>query len=129
MVRASMEGVAMALRQALDILLKQVNVQNEMLICGGGSKSVLWRQIFADIYHMPVLKTNIDQDAASLGAAALAANAVGLWQGYNKILTIHKQEELSLPDETRSTYYEKLLHIYSLWTDTLAKLGDKMKEI
>ena len=85
MVRASMEGVAMALRQALDILLKQVNVQNEMLICGGGSKRVLWRQIFADIYHMPVLKTNIDQDAASLGAAALAANAVGLWQGYNKI--------------------------------------------
>ncbi len=129
LVRASMEGVAMALRKTLDILLKQVEVKGDMLICGGGSKSPLWRQIFADIYHMPVLKTNVDQDAASLGAAALAANAVDLWNGYAKIPQIHKQEALSLPDETRAAYYEKLLEVYSQWTEALASLSDRMTEL
>ncbi|MDB8710053.1 xylulokinase [Mediterraneibacter gnavus] len=85
LVRASMEGVAMALRRTLDILLKQTAISGDMLLCGGCSKSSIWRRIFADIYNMPVIKTNIDQDAASLGAASLAANACGLWNGYNMI--------------------------------------------
>ena len=89
-MRASMEGIAMALRCTLDILLTQTSINGEMLICGGGSKSAVWRQIFADIYNLPVLKTNIDQNAASLGAAALAANGCGLWEGYGCIAKIHQ---------------------------------------
>lgn len=129
LVRASMEGVAMALRKTLDILLSQVDIKGEMLLCGGCSKSAIWRRIFADIYNMPVIKTNIDQDAASLGAAALAANACGLWDNYDNIYKIHKLEDYLLPDAETNAYYEKLLEIYSEWTDTLAKLGDKMIQI
>ena len=83
LVRASMEGVAFSLRLALDILLTHVKTSDKMLICGGGSKSALWRKIFADIYNMPILKTNIDQNAASLGAAALAANACEIYSATN----------------------------------------------
>lgn len=129
LVRASMEGVAMALRKALDILLRQVHVRGDMLICGGGSKSPVWRQIFADIFNMRIVKTNIDQDAASLGAAALAANAVGLWDGYDGISEIHRVEDVSIPDKARNARYEKLLDIYGVWTGMLAELGDRMREI
>ncbi|MDD3361522.1 MAG: FGGY-family carbohydrate kinase [Hespellia sp.] len=124
LVRASMEGVAMALRKTLDILLKQVEIKGEMLLCGGCSKSAIWRRIFADIYNMPVIKTNIDQDAASLGAAALAANACGLWDGYDKIKEIHVIEDRLTPDPETNAYYEKLLDIYGEWTLALAKLGE-----
>ena len=49
-----------------------------MLIVGGGAKSPFWMQLFADIYHLPIVKTNIDQEAASLGAAALALKGTRL---------------------------------------------------
>ncbi len=129
MIRASMEGVAMALRKTLDILLQQVQISGNMLICGGGSKSFVWRKIFADIYHLPILKTNIDQNAASLGAAALAANACGLWNGYADLPAIHKEESLIFPDEQANEKYEKLLTVYGIWTENLARLGDLMNEL
>lgn len=123
MVRASMEGIAMALRCTLDILMSQTSISGEMLICGGGSKSAIWRQIFADIYRLPVLKTNIDQNAASLGAAALAANACGLWAGYDSIKKIHQTEVISYPDENTAEVYDKLLEIYKKWTLCLSELS------
>lgn len=126
LVRASMEGIAMSLRHTLDILRSRVSVQGEMLLCGGGSKSPLWRRIFSDIYNMPVLKTNIDQNAASLGASALAANAVGLWDGYCQISSLHRQEELLYPDPENNKKYERLLLIHKKWMQSLAELGDMM---
>lgn len=129
LVRASMEGVAMALRKTLDILQSQVELKGDMLLCGGCSKSAVWRRIFADIYNMPVLKTNIDQDAASLGAAALAANSVGLWDGYDKILEIHKTEDYLIPDKITNAYYEKLLDIYGDWSASLADLSDRLSNL
>ncbi|EHI57285.1 MAG: xylulokinase [Hungatella hathewayi] len=126
LVRASMEGIAMALRCTLDILLSQTTINREMLICGGGSKSAVWRQIFADIYNLPILKTNVDQDAASLGAAALAANACGLWSGYGQIPLIHKVESISMPDPERNALYEKLLVVYRQWNQNLAELANIM---
>ncbi|MEA5003033.1 MAG: FGGY-family carbohydrate kinase [Christensenella sp.] len=130
MVRASMEGIAMALRCVLDILRKYVATQGqEMLICGGGSKSRLWRQMFADIYNMDVLKTNVDQDAASLGAAALAANACGIWKGYDMIEGFHKTEDISHPISENNAKYEKLLEAYRMWSGALSQLGDKMQQL
>jgi Sugar (pentulose and hexulose) kinases len=129
MVRAAMEGVAMALRRTLDILSGNVEVSGNMLICGGGSKSPVWLKIFADIYNLPILKTNIDQNAASLGAAAIAANACGAWQGYDMIPGIHKPQYLIKPDKEANEKYEKLLEIFGAWTDDLAKLGEMMNQI
>jgi xylulokinase len=126
LVRASMEGIAMALRCTLDILLTQTSINGEMLICGGGSKSAVWRQIFADVYNLPVLKTNIDQNAASLGAAALAANGCGLWEGYDLITEIHQTEDILLPDKEANELYERFLVVYRKWTEDLADLSNMM---
>ena len=125
LTRAAMEGVALALRKTLDILKTQTALSGDMLLTGGCSKSALWRRIFCDVFAMPVLKTNVDQDAASLGAAALAANSVGLWEGYDIIAKIHRQEERLEPDAESVKQYEKLLPIYGEWTETLARLADQ----
>ena len=129
LVRACMEGVAYALRSALDILRSQTEFTGDMLLCGGCSKSAVWRSIFADIFHMPVLKTNIDQDAASLGAASLAANAVGLWDGYDKIQKIHIPEDRTIPNEENALFYEERLPLYLRWTEALSDLGDSFEKL
>jgi xylulokinase len=49
----------------------------ELVVIGGGAKSDLWAQIKADILGMPVYRPRYTE-AASLGAAILAATAVGL---------------------------------------------------
>ena len=129
LIRAAMEGVAMALRETLDILKTIVPMENEMLICGGGSKSRLWMQIFADIFEMNIIKTNIDQNTASLGAAALAANAVGLWKGYDRIEALHRMESITEPDLSHVKIYTYLQPVFRKWTAGLAELGNEMQKL
>ncbi|MEI6101017.1 MAG: FGGY-family carbohydrate kinase, partial [Eubacteriales bacterium] len=129
LVRASMEGVALSLRCTLDILKQHITVDKEMLICGGGSKSPLWRQIFADVFGLDIVKTNIDQNAAALGAAALAANCCGLWKGYELIESLHIVQDITKPNPQNAEKYEKLLTIYKYWSDALAVLSNQMQEL
>ena len=114
MIRATMEGIALNLRIALDLLKQYAPEINEMLIVGGGAKSKLWMQIFADCYGLPIEKTNIDQAAASLGAAALALKGTGIWSDYSPIDTIHQQEQIFSP--LRSSYEEYNLLLYKFKT-------------
>lgn len=129
LIRASMEGVAMSLRCVLDILKQNAPVDREMLICGGGSKSPLWRQIFADIYNLDILKTNVDQDAAALGAAAIAGNCAGVFKGYEMIESFHQTEDVLHPQPENNAKYEKLLPVFREWTACLSQLGDKMQAL
>ena len=108
-LRATQEGIALNLRMALDILQQYCETIKDMLIVGGGAKSAGWMQIFADIYDLPILKTSIDQEAASLGAAALALNGIGCWNGYEAIDQIHELETTYQPNkELKDIYEEKL---------------------
>jgi sugar (pentulose or hexulose) kinase len=129
MVRAAMEGIALSLKVCLDDLARYVPLGGDMLLCGGGSKSPLWRQIFADVYGMNILKTNVDQDTASLGAAAIAARGCGLWEDYGRIPSLHRQESLEQPDPKNAAKYAALYAVFTKWADALADLGDDMQAL
>jgi xylulokinase len=129
LVRAAMEGIAMNLRLRLDVLRKYCQVQDEVLLVGGGSKSALYRRIFADVYNTPILKTNIDQDAGALGAAAIAAVGSGLWADFSRIDEIHKTVEIVAPDPENNRKYEKLLKAFEFASDCQASISDQLREI
>ena len=79
--RAVFEGVAYALAGILDILRERMPI-DEMRIIGGGAKSALWKQIIADAGLVRVRDVDSSASAAtSLGAAAAAGAAVGLFDG------------------------------------------------
>jgi xylulokinase len=78
LIRAAMEGIAMNLRLRLDLLRKYTRLEDEILFVGGGAKSRFYLGIFADVFNTCIIKTNIDQDAGALGAAAIAAVGYGL---------------------------------------------------
>jgi xylulokinase len=129
LIRATMEGIAMNLRLRLDLLRQYTKLEDEILFVGGGAKSRFYLGIFADVFNTRILKSNIDQDAAALGAAAIAAVGCGMWTNFEKIDNIHTIVEVVEPDEQNSRKYEKLLPIFSLAAEYQAKISDAMREI
>lgn len=125
-IRSVMEGVALGLRLVLDELRGLTSIADEMTVVGGISRSRLWRQILADVYQMGIVKTNIDQQAAALGAAALAAVGTGIWSDFKIIDEIHTIEDIAQPISENSTIYGKLLPIFSKANRINAEIGDML---
>jgi xylulokinase len=128
-IRSAMEGVALGLRQVLDELRGLTSIADEMTVVGGSSRSRLWRQIFADVYQMDIVKTNIDQQAAALGAAALAAVGIGIWPDFKIIDEIHAIEDVAKPISENSAAYDKLLPIFRKASRINSEIGDMLASI
>lgn len=77
MTRAVLEGVAFGLRDSFE-LMKQAGAATirQVRISGGGAKSALWRQIFADVFDSELVTVNTSEGAA-YGAALLAGVGAG----------------------------------------------------
>lgn len=76
MARAVMEGVAFALRQALEIS-RGLGGQVDMIIAaGGGAESAVWRQIQADVFGV-ALRQTLQTEQACVGAALIAGVGAG----------------------------------------------------
>jgi xylulokinase len=129
LIRAAMEGIAMNLRLRLDLLRQYTHLEDEILFVGGGAKSRFYLGIFADVFNTRIVKTNIDQDAAALGAAAIASVGCGLWPNFDKIDQIHKAAEVVEPDVENNRKYEKLLPVFALSAEYQANLSEAMRKI
>jgi xylulokinase len=77
--RAALEGIAFELRLHLEGLEAVLpSPVEEMLISGGGARSRIWPQILSDVCGKTVSR-KAETEAAALGAALVAAEAVGLF--------------------------------------------------
>ena len=81
LLRGALEGVAFAIRDALDALLGDPLASEQgpphLRLAGGGTLAVGWRQLLADVLGLPLYA--VDMPAASgRGAALLGAVAAGL---------------------------------------------------
>lgn len=129
LVRAVMEGITYNLRYALEILKRYDPDIHEMLMVGGGSKSPLWRQMFADVMRLDTIKTSIVQDAASLGAAALALKGLGLWPDYSRIDELHAVEARCVPNEANARKYDEMYKAHRAIAHFMAKSGRLLEEM
>lgn len=76
--RALLEAVAYGGRQIIEVM-QEVGIRVEDIVaCGGGSRSPLWMQIHADVLGKPITVL-AEPGAAALGAAICAAVATGLY--------------------------------------------------
>lgn len=76
LARATMEGVAYAMRDSLAIIHELGVPVKQIRASGGGSRSPLWRQIQADVFGQKVVTINAEQGPA-YGVALLAAVGAG----------------------------------------------------
>jgi xylulokinase len=77
-VRALLEGVAFLLRQNLELIEKAGLAIPEIRSTGGGARSLLWRQIKADVCNRPIV-TLATEETGLLGDAILAGVATGIF--------------------------------------------------
>lgn len=126
--RAVLEGVALSLKcYCLDVLKDRIGAENPMIICGGGAKSDLWMQIFADIFNKRVVITNVEQDAALLGAAAIAARGAGFWRDYSPLDGLFKVQRTFEPDGNRSRLYTETAKWFAEWVEAIACIHHRME--
>jgi xylulokinase len=128
MIRAALEGITYNLWYAMTVL-KSCGVSiSELLMVGGGAKSPFWRQMFADIFNINTIKTSVDQNAASLGAAALAAYGLGFWKDYSPIDKAHHLESIAQPDHEKTVSYRRHYELSRYIAGWLAYTGDKIAD-
>ncbi|MDD3925363.1 MAG: xylulokinase [bacterium] len=112
MSRSVLEGVAYGLRDSLD-MIRDMNIPvNEIRASGGGARSLMWRQIQADINGVDMTVINA-VDGAALGAALLAGVGAGVFTDVAEACS-HSIEIVgrTAPDAARSTVYENYYSVY-----------------
>lgn len=117
MLRAVMEGVSYSLKNCNDIL-NEIGVHvDEMMACGGGGTSSLWRQMLADLYECDV-KTLTSAEGPALGVAILAAVGTGLYGSVEEACDCAvKIDKVCKPISENTQKYKKFYDIYnSLYT-------------
>jgi xylulokinase len=76
LLRCALEGVAFAIRDALDALLAGHRPPH-LRLAGGGTLAAAWRQLLADVLGLPLYAVDVPA-ASGRGAALLGARAAGL---------------------------------------------------
>jgi xylulokinase len=80
MTRAVLEGVAFGIKDSFRLILQAgLGSIEQVRISGGGAKSVLWRQIMADVLGVELATVNTTEGAA-YGAALLAGVGAGVYE-------------------------------------------------
>jgi len=116
LLRAALEGVAFALREALEALEATGLQVPELRLAGGGSGLQLWRSMLADILRRPLFA--LPESAASArGAALLAGMACGLYSSEADTLPLAPSSALvAAPGEQAPKYdaaYARYRELYA----------------
>ncbi len=113
MLRAVMEGVTYSQRDSVEILRGMGVKIQEMLACGGGGTSSLWRQMLADVYNCPV-KTVQSKEGPALGAAILAGVGAGLYPSVpdacDRLIRTNPPQK---PIQKNVPVYERFYRVYT----------------
>ncbi len=81
MLRALFEGVVFEHARHIDVLRRAGPQISSATLSGGGSRSSVWPQIFADVLEVPVTVSR-SRETGALGAAIAAGAGVGLFADY-----------------------------------------------
>ncbi len=123
MARAVMEGVALEMRDIIDVWL-QAGVEITTLRLGGGvTKSPVWNQIQADVYGRPVQTLKIGESTV-LGAAILGGVGAGVFssiqEATDKMVEVTNTIE---PNMANHAVYEDMYDAYVKAYKGLASSG------
>ena len=129
MLRAVMEGVVYSQRDSVEVLRGMGVKINDMLACGGGGTSPLWRQMLADVYGCPV-KTVVSKEGPALGVAILAAVGTGIYKSVQEACKeVIKTNPAQNPIEANSKEYEKFYKMYTELYPALKESYAKLAKI
>ncbi len=126
LVQAVLEGVAFAIRDSFEVAKSLGLSIPSTKICGGGSKSPLWRTIFANVLGIPLELVKTEQ-GPGLGGAMLAMVACGQYESVKACAdALVEVSETVQPDPALTALYEaryqQFRKIYPVCKDLFAAL-------
>lgn len=126
MIRAVLEGVAFGHRQHIETIRRAGATFEEAVLSGGGSRSKLWPQIFADVLGVPV-SVAASQETGALGAAIVAGAGVGVFAdftaGANAMVKIDRRYE---PNSALAAHYGRRYALYNDVTEAMTPLWRRL---
>ncbi len=113
LARAVYEGVAVNIKWALEYFEKLVragaNRVDKIFIIGGGAKSEVWCQIFADALARPVIRVEKPLEAGARGAAIIAMVGLGYLKDFEAVKELIHTEKTFSPNKEHVEIYEDIL--------------------
>jgi xylulokinase len=105
LLRAVFEGVALNAKWALETVEDLYSPIRSLSIIGGGAKSDVWCQIYADVMNRIINRVKEPQEAGAIGAAIIAKMALGEIEDINEVKNyIHYDKEFVPNSENRELY-------------------------
>jgi len=111
-VRAVFEGIAFNTRWAMETMEKLYQPVRELNIVGGGGRSEVWCQIFADVTNRIIHQVESPQLAAAKGVALLASMTLGYIQSFADIKKYIKISKSFQPNPANRELYERYFKEY-----------------
>jgi L-xylulokinase len=112
LVRAVLEGVAFGHRQHIETMRKAGAIFEEAVLSGGGSRSLIWPQIFSDVLGLPVSIAR-SRETGALGAAIAAGTGAGLFSDFAAGAGFMvRMERNYAPDQRLRSHYERRYELY-----------------
>jgi len=126
LIRSVLEGVAFNMR-IIERALSEQGVQPESIrMIGGGAKSRVWRQIFADILEKPVERLNFIDEATSIGAAIAGGVGVGIFGSLREGAGFVKVEESTAPNSDHYPVYRRCYDLFRRSYEQLAGIFEEL---
>ncbi|WP_087005684.1 FGGY-family carbohydrate kinase [Rhizobium sullae] len=126
LVRALLEGVVFGHRQHIEAIRKAGASFEEAVLSGGGSRSRLWPQIFADVLGMPV-SVAVSRETGALGAAIAAGTGVGLFadftEGADAMVRVDRHYR---PNDALAAHYNRRYALYKDIADAMTPLWRRL---
>jgi len=111
-VRAMMEGVGYAVLHNFELMQASgLKMQMPIVLCEGGARSSLWRQIIADILNVECTHAASSQ-GAPVGDALIAGVGVGIFKNYNIVKDLIQCGDKSIPNPENHARYMKLYAVF-----------------
>ncbi|MFC6445740.1 FGGY-family carbohydrate kinase [Shinella zoogloeoides] len=126
LVRALLEGVAFGHRQHIETIRKAGATFEEAVLSGGGSRSRLWPQIFADVLGVPV-SVAVSRETGALGAAIAAGTGVGLFADFTEGAdAMVKVDRHYRPNGALAAHYNRRYVLYKDMAEAMAPLWRRL---
>jgi xylulokinase len=113
LLRAVMESVSFSLLDSA-LILREMGVKiSEMMACGGGGTSSLWRKMMSDMFGCEVV-TIASKEGPALGVPILAGVAAGVFTSVQEACqAIIKRDKLQKPDPKLTGFYSGYHKLYA----------------
>ncbi len=126
MLRALFEGVAFEHRRHVDVLRAAGVRFDRASLSGGGARSEVWPQMFADILGIPVSLARCVESGA-LGAAIAAGVGAGIFPSLPEAVRAMTGERARFaPDQGMAAFYDERYRTYGMLTEAMKPLWQRL---